>query len=113
MYKKSESDISVCYTINRADIGEVVVGTLYVCVHYWYRVPTTTSPISALLMVQHTEISDSDFLYIVFIPANRSKLIFINIEVNFSKSVCEKKDVFQNKDHQACCGFVTFSAIQL
>ena len=30
MYKESESDISVCYTINRADMtGEVVVGTLY------------------------------------------------------------------------------------
>ena len=30
MYKKSESDISVCYTINRADRkGEVVVSTLY------------------------------------------------------------------------------------
>ena len=30
MYKKSESDISVFYTINRADMkGEVVVGTLY------------------------------------------------------------------------------------
>ena len=30
MYKKSESDISVCYTINRADVkGEVVVGTLW------------------------------------------------------------------------------------
>ena len=30
MYKKSESDNSVCYTINRADMkGEVVVGTLY------------------------------------------------------------------------------------
>ena len=29
MYKKSESDISVCYTINRADMkGKVVVGTL-------------------------------------------------------------------------------------
>ena len=29
MYKKSESDISVCYTINRPDMkGEVVVGTL-------------------------------------------------------------------------------------
>ena len=31
MYKKSESDISVCYTINRAYMkGEVVVGTLIV-----------------------------------------------------------------------------------
>ena len=54
MYKKSESDISVCYTINKADMkGEVVVGTLHKCRWYtWYSVPTTTSPfISALLMV--------------------------------------------------------------
>ena len=32
-YKKSESDISVCYTINRADMKEeVAVGTLYYCI---------------------------------------------------------------------------------
>ena len=29
MYKKSESDISVCYIINRAEV-EVVVGTKFV-----------------------------------------------------------------------------------
>ena len=57
MYKKSESDISVCYTINRADRkGDGVVGTLYIVYQRHsvpvYSVPTTTSPfLSALLMV--------------------------------------------------------------
>ena len=37
MYKKSESDISVCYAINRADIRKS-------CRWYTVCVPTTTSP---------------------------------------------------------------------
>ena len=50
MYKKSESDISVSYTINRADIRRSC--RWYTICSVQYSVPTTTSPfISALLVV--------------------------------------------------------------